>query len=381
MRCVIAGGGTGGHLFPGIAIAEAFVEREGGNEILFIGTERGIEANLLRGGRFPLKMIQAKPIKGRTLLWKLKALWSLPMAVSEAFSILKNFRPQIVLGVGGYASGPTVVAAFLLRVRRAIHEQNMVPGMTNRILRWFSQRVFVSFEETKKYFPEKRTFVTGNPIRKEILNCLPHTSTVKSLSAFGPNSSPNEFSGRREVLAKDQFTLLIFGGSAGAHRINETMIKALDSMTEVRSSMRFIHQTGKDDLDFVSRSYQERRLDAMVKAFFEDMATRYRMADLVICRSGASTISELAVCGKPAILIPYPFAAHHHQRMNAQRLVKLGAARMIEDRALSGPALAEMILYLYSHPEERVEMEEKIRQVGKPRAAEEIVDHCYAMVH
>jgi UDP-N-acetylglucosamine--N-acetylmuramyl-(pentapeptide) pyrophosphoryl-undecaprenol N-acetylglucosamine transferase len=182
-------------------------------------------------------------------------------------------------------------------------------------------------------------------------------------------------------LAKDRFTLLIFGGSAGAHRINETMIKALDSMNEVRSSMRFIHQTGKDDLDFVSRGYQERRLDAVVKAFFEDMATRYQMADLVICRSGASTISELAICGKAAIFIPYPFAAHHHQRMNAQRLVKLGAARMIEDRALSGPALAEMILHLYSHPEERVEMEEKIQQVGKPRAAEEIVDHCYAMVH
>jgi UDP-N-acetylglucosamine--N-acetylmuramyl-(pentapeptide) pyrophosphoryl-undecaprenol N-acetylglucosamine transferase len=381
MRCVIAGGGTGGHLFPGIAVAEAFMEREGGNEVLFIGTERGIEASLLKGGSFPLKMIQAKPIKGRAPLGKLKALWSLPVAVSEAFSILKSFRPQIVLGVGGYASGPTLVAAFLLGVRRAIHEQNMVPGMTNRILKWFSQRIFVSFEESKKYFPEKRTFVTGNPIRKEILNCLPRTSTIKGLSAFKPTGSQNEFSGRQEALTKDRFTLLIFGGSAGAHRINETVIWALDSMKEVRSSMRFIHQTGKDDLDFVSRAYQERGLDAVVKAFFEDMATRYRMADLVICRSGASTLSELAVCGKPAIFIPYPFAAHHHQRMNAQRLVKLGAARMIEDRALTGPALAEMILHLYAHPEERMEMEEKIRQMGKPRAAEEIVDHCYAMVH
>jgi len=355
MKCVIAGGGTGGHLFPGMAIAEAFIEREMGNEVLFIGTERGIEARVLAGGKFPLKMIQAKPIKGRSLLGKLKAIWSLPMAVSEACSILKEDQPQIVLGVGGYASGPTLLAASLLGMKRAIHEQNVIPGMTNRILKWFSQQIFVSFEETKKYFPERKTFVTGNPIRKEILK-------------------------GRERKKGDRFTLLIFGGSAGAHRINKAMMEALDPLREVKPSLKFIHQTGRDDLDFISKGYQEKGFDALVKPFFDDMATYYQRADLVICRSGASTVSELAVCGKAAILIPYPYAAHQHQLMNAQKLVELGAARMIVDDALSGPLLAQTILHLYFHPEEREKMEDKIQRVGRPRAAEEIVDRCYRLV-
>ena len=172
MRCVIAGGGTGGHLFPGIAIAEAFVEREKGNEVLFIGTERGIEAKVLPGGKFPLRTIKAKPIQGKSFLEKTKAVWSLPMAASEASSILREFQPQLVLGVGGYASGPTLLAAFFLGIKRAIQEQNVMPGMTNRVLKWFSQRIFVSFEEAKKFFPEKKTIVTGNPIRKEFLASL-----------------------------------------------------------------------------------------------------------------------------------------------------------------------------------------------------------------
>ncbi len=355
MRCVIAGGGTGGHLFPGMAVAEAFVEREKGNEVLFIGTERGIEARVLPGGKFPLKMIQARPIKGRSLTGKLKALWSLPMAVSEALTILKEFQPQMVLGVGGYASGPALLAASLLGMKRAIHEQNVIPGMTNRILKRFSQKIFVSFEETKRYFPEKKTVVTGNPIRKEILK-------------------------GRERKKGDRFTLLIFGGSAGAHRINLSMMEALASLNEIKSSLKVIHQTGKDDLDFVSKGYEEKEFDALVRPFIEEMAMTYQMADLVVCRAGASTVAELAVCGKAAILIPYPFAAHNHQWINAQKLVERGAAKMIEDGNLNGPLLAKTILDLYSHPEELRRMEEKIQQVGRPRAAEEIVDHCYAMI-
>ena len=163
MRCVIAGGGTGGHLFPGIAIAEAFMERAAGNEVLFIGTERGIEVRVLAGGKFPLRTIRAMPLKGRSFLAKVKALQSIPMAVWEALSILKEFKPQVVVGVGGYASGPTLLAASLLGLNRAIHEQNMVPGMTNRMLRWLSQRIFVSFEETKRYFPEKKDECHGKP--------------------------------------------------------------------------------------------------------------------------------------------------------------------------------------------------------------------------
>jgi len=360
MRCVIAGGGTGGHLFPGIAIAEAFVEREKGNEVLFIGTEKGIEAKVIPGGKFTLRTIKAKPIKGKSLLGKVKAIWSLPIAISEASSILKEFQPQLVLGVGGYASGPTLIAAFFLGMKRTIQEQNVIPGMTNRILKWFSQRIFISFEEAKRYFPEKKVIITGNPIRKEFF-----TSLNKS---------------KGEMKKKDRFTLLIFGGSAGAHRINQAMMETLDHLQEIKSSIKIIHQTGKEDLDFVSKGYQEKGFDALVRPFFEDMATCYQMADLVICRSGAGTVAELAVCGKAALLIPYPYAAHHHQFINAKKLVDLGAARMILDQELNGEMIAQTIHSLYNHPEERSKMEEAIQRLARPRAAEEIVDHCYDLV-
>ena len=360
MRCVIAGGGTGGHLFPGIAIAEAFVEREKGNEVLFIGTEKGIEAKVLPGGKFPLRTIQAKPIQGRSLTEKMKAIWGLPMAIAEACTILKEFQPQLVLGVGGYASGPTLLAASLLGMKRAIQEQNVMPGMTNRILKWFSQRIFVSFEEAKQYFPEKKAILTGNPIRKEFFATL------------------REDKGERKN--RDRFTLLIFGGSAGAHRINRAMIEALGTLQGMRSSLKIIHQTGKEDLDFVSEEYRKKGFEALVKPFFEDLAVYYQISDLVICRSGASTVAELAVCGKAALLIPYPYAAHQHQLMNARKLVNLGAARMILDQELNGKIIAQTILSLHDHPEERARMEEAIRRLARPRAAEEIVDHCYALV-
>jgi UDP-N-acetylglucosamine--N-acetylmuramyl-(pentapeptide) pyrophosphoryl-undecaprenol N-acetylglucosamine transferase len=360
MRCVIAGGGTGGHLFPGMAIAEAFIEREKGNEVLFIGTERGIEAKVLPGGKFPLRMIKAKPIKGKSFLSQLKAIGSLPAAIYEAFSILKEFDPQLVMGVGGYASGPALIAAFFLRIKRAIHEQNVVPGMTNRILKWFSQQIFVSFEEAKKYFPEGKTVMTGNPIRKEFF-----TSLRKN---------------KEGMKKKGRFTLLVFGGSAGAHRINQAMMEGLGRLQEIKSSLAIIHQTGKEDLNFVSKGYQEKGFDALVRPFFEDMGTYYQVSDLVICRSGASTVAELAVCGKAALLIPYPYATHNHQWINAKKLVDLGAARMILDEELNGQSLAQVILHLYDHSEERARMEEAIQRLARPRAAEEIVDHCYKLL-
>jgi UDP-N-acetylglucosamine--N-acetylmuramyl-(pentapeptide) pyrophosphoryl-undecaprenol N-acetylglucosamine transferase len=233
--------------------------------------------------------------------------------------------------------------------------------MANRILRWFSQLIFVSFEDTKKYFPEKKTIVTGMPVRREFFACLPGNKE-------GPKK-PRE----------NRFTLLIFGGSAGAHRINQKVIEALNQLQEIRPSLKFIHQTGKEDFDSISKVYQKKGFDALVKPFFEEIAMYYKIADLVICRSGASTIAELAVCGKAAILIPYPYAAHNHQFINAKQLVELGAAVMIRDEELSGPLLAKTILHLFNHPEERERTEKTIRQLGRPRAAQEIVDHCYAL--
>jgi UDP-N-acetylglucosamine--N-acetylmuramyl-(pentapeptide) pyrophosphoryl-undecaprenol N-acetylglucosamine transferase len=355
MRWVIAGGGTGGHLFPGMAIAEAFVGREVGNEVLFIGTGRGVEVKVLAGGKFPLKTISARPLKGISFLGKVKAILSIPRAISEALSILKDFQPQIVLGVGGYSSGPTLLAAFLLRIKRAIHEQNVVPGMTNRLLRWFCQRIFISFEETEKYFPKGKTIVTGTPVRSEIIK-------------------------RGEGVRRDRFTILIVGGSRGAHRINEKMMEALTLLMKIKDFVRFFHQTGSGDVDFVSKGYQENGFEASVAPFFEKMAAYYQLSDLVISRAGASTIAELAVCGKAAIFVPYPYAAHNHQLMNAQRLVEMEAAKMIRDKELNGSILAQTILSLYDHPEERAKMEKTIQQLARPKAAEEIVDHCYALL-
>ncbi len=359
MRCVIAGGGTGGHLFPGIAIAEAFLQRESGNEVLFIGTEKGIEKKVLAGGRFPLRTIHVAPLQGRSVVGKLKVIWGIPMAIAEAGAILREFRPHIVLGVGGYASGPALVAAFLFGIKRAIHEQNIVPGMTNRMLRGFSQQIFVSYEETKQYFSEGKARVTGNPVRSEILSCQER---------------------RRRREKGERFTIFIFGGSAGAHRINQAVIEALDRLEEIKGFLRFIHQTGRDDLDFVSKGYQEKGFEASVRPFFEEMAGLYQISDVVVCRAGASTIAELAVCGKAGILIPYPYAAHQHQLVNAKKLADLHAARMIEDKDLNGTSLAEAIRGLYLHPEECATMEERIQRMGRPRAAQEIVDHCYALI-
>jgi len=202
--------------------------------------------------------------------------------------------------------------------------------------------------------------VTGNPIRKEFLSLLREEGRSRKKG--------------------DRFTLLIFGGSAGAHRINQAMVDALDHLSGMKSSLKVIHQTGDEDFDFVSKAYREKGFEALVKPFFGDLATYYQTSDLVICRSGASTVAELAVCGKAALLIPYPYAAHDHQLINAKKLVDLGAAKMILDRELRGETIAQMILRLYEHPGERTEMEATIQRLGKPRAAEEIVDHCYALV-
>ena len=356
MKWVIAGGGTGGHFFPAMAIAETFTEREAGNEVLFIGTEKGIETRILGGGRFPLRTIRARPLKGISLWGKIVALGSIVPAIREALSILRDFQPHLVLGVGGYASGPTLLAASWLGVPRVIHEQNMIPGMTNQILKAFSQRVFVSFEETRGYFPGRKTWVTGNPVRKEFLSCL------------------------KPRPRGDRFTILVFGGSAGAHRINEGVMEALNFLEALRPSLRFIHQSGGKDLEAVLEGYRNKGFEALVQPFFERMTDQYQASDLVICRAGASTIAELASCGKGSILIPYPYAAYQHQLVNARRLVSLGACRLIEDKDLKGQGLAQVIDHLHRHPEEIGRMEQAIQQLARPRAAEEIVDQCYALL-
>jgi UDP-N-acetylglucosamine--N-acetylmuramyl-(pentapeptide) pyrophosphoryl-undecaprenol N-acetylglucosamine transferase len=359
MRIIIAGGGTGGHLFPGIAIAEEFLKRDQKNEILFIGTERGIEKRVLGNGkmRFPLRTIDVEGVKGRSLIKTISALLKIPHSLIQSYRLIREFSPDIVIGVGGYASGPAVMAAHFMGIKTAIAEQNALPGVTNRILGKFVDRIFLTFSDTKNWFPEGKTIFSGNPIRSAF---------------FTENGNGKKFSRK--------FTLLIFGGSQGAHSINMAIRDALPYLQEIKSAVKIIHQTGSADMDSVSAYYRSSGFDAEVLPFITDMAQAYRSSDLLICRAGATSIAEITVSGKASILIPFPFATNDHQTKNAEALVKAGAAVMLPESDLSGKKLSEIIEHIYKHPEILRDMEKKSASLGNKKAASDIVGHCIAMV-
>ena len=340
---VIAGGGTGGHLFPGIAVAEEFLRRDPGNRILFIGTERGLEKRILGGLGLPLRTIPVEGIKGRGPARAAGALGKIPAGLFASFRILREFDPAIVLGVGGYASGPAVLAARVMGTATAIAEQNAFPGLTNRILGRFADRVFLSFAASRRWFPARRTQITGNPIR----------------AAFLEERPPE---GRNDP----RFTVLIFGGSQGAHAINRIVSEALDDLLPLKEQLRFLHQTGEKDREAVAAAYSERGFEAEVSPFIVDMATAYRSADLLVCRAGATSIAEITASGKAAILIPFPFAAADHQTRNAEVLAGAGAAEMIPERELNGRRLAEAIERIYRDPGADPENGSRRRRPGQP---------------
>jgi UDP-N-acetylglucosamine--N-acetylmuramyl-(pentapeptide) pyrophosphoryl-undecaprenol N-acetylglucosamine transferase len=356
MRIIIAGGGTGGHLFPGISIAETFKIRETRNKVLFVGANGGLEEDLIPKTGHELRTISVSGVRGKPLRRKFISLWTIPLGIARSVRIIREFKADLVIGVGGYVSGPVVFAAFLMRTRSAIQEQNAIPGSTNRLLGKLSDAIFISFEESRPYFPAGKTILTGNPVRRDFLQGVEDT---------------------RDGAA---FNLFIFGGSQGAHRINEKMVEALDWLRGIRDRLKITHQTGGGDLEFVSRNYESRGFRASVRAFIDDMATCYRDAHLIICRSGAATISELTVSRRASILIPYPHAIHDHQTLNAKSLVKAGAARMISDSDLTGKLLAGAILHLYRNRDEISAMENRAGSLAQPNAAELIVDWCYKLV-
>ncbi len=354
---IIAGGGTGGHLFPGIAIAEEVLGRNPLNRVLFIGTERGLEKKILGRMGYPLRILKVEGLKGRGALRTAAALLKIPGSLVASFRIIRDFCPDIVIGVGGYASGPAVLAARLMGVTTAIAEQNAFPGLTNRILGRFAERIFLAFSASKQWFPAGRTRVTGNPIR----------------AAF--------FEEKTEDRKKDRrFTLLIFGGSQGAHAINRIVSEALDDLLPLKEQLRFIHQTGEKDREIVAAAYLERGMEAEVSPFIVDMAAAYRSADLLVCRAGATSIAEITAGGKAAILIPFPFAAADHQTKNAEVLAGAGAAEMIPERELNGRRLAEAIERIYRDPGAVRRMEAAAAALGNRRAAADIVDACLDLI-
>jgi UDP-N-acetylglucosamine--N-acetylmuramyl-(pentapeptide) pyrophosphoryl-undecaprenol N-acetylglucosamine transferase len=364
VRLVIAGGGTGGHLFPGIAVAEEFLARDGRNEALFVGSEHGIEARLLPRLGFRHELIAASGIRGKGGLSRIKGVVMLLYGYAQARRILKDFRPDRVLGVGGYASGPVVMAAKGMGCNCFIHEQNAIPGFTNKTLARFSDRVFISLEESAEFFPRGKTLLTGNPIRKEIL------------AAFARGGNPPALSGTPllQRVEKGDFRILVFGGSAGAHSINMNVIASLPFLSRFRERLAILHQTGGNDLAEVREAYQREGFRGEAVPFIDNMANAYNDADLVVCRAGATTVAEVTACGKACVFIPYPYAVDDHQRRNAEALLKKEAGFMILDRELSGESLARLVTELIDSPERIAEAGRKARSLARPDAARVIVD-------
>jgi UDP-N-acetylglucosamine--N-acetylmuramyl-(pentapeptide) pyrophosphoryl-undecaprenol N-acetylglucosamine transferase len=348
---MIAGGGTGGHLFPGIALAEEIVGRHPLNDVVFVGTTRGLEARVVPQHGFVFEPIVSRGLKGKGLLQLLLGLLLLPRSMWAAARLLRRYRPDVVVGVGGYASGPVVLAAALLRYPTAVQEQNALAGFTNRVLGNVVDACFTSFEDAARFFPDDAVHLLGNPIRRELLeNFL------------------------RPQHQHERFTVLVFGGSLGAKGLNDRVLEALPLLEDLKHQLRFIHQTGKADAAAVAERYQRAGFTAQVSEFIEDMSQAYLEADLVICRAGATTLAELTVCKKASVLVPFPLATDDHQAVNARALVTAGAARMFREAELSGLLLAETIRELKLHPDRLEQMEKAAGRLGRPEAAREIAD-------
>ena len=339
MKLLIAGGGTGGHLFPGIAVAEEFLSRDPANEVLFVGTSRGIEARAVPAAGYPLELISAAGIRGKGTFSQLKGTAMMVYGYAQSRKILKRFRPDMVLGVGGYASLPMVLAARGMAIPRFIHEQNAIPGLTNRLLARFASKVFITLEESGRYFPSASTMLTGNPLRRQILDSV--GSRVK-----GQGSNENSDRSPFTLDPCPCFNLFIFGGSQGAHAINSAMIGALPLLKESGIKLAITHQTGEKDCSEVEAAYRTAGIDAKVTPFISDMAAEYAKADLIICRAGATTIAEVTACGKACLFIPFPHAVDDHQRRNAEALLKKDACFMMLEHELTGETLAESICTL-----------------------------------
>ncbi len=347
MKVLIAAGGTGGHIYPGIAVAKEILRRDETSEIRFVGTARGLENKIVPENGFKLELINSAGLKSVGLVGKLKGLFILPKSFLEARSLIKGFKPDIVIGAGGYVSGPVLMIAKLLRVPTLVMESNALPGFTNRQLARFVDKAALTFEEALPYFGKKGV-VTGNPVRSEFFDVQAKTRGK-------------------------EFNLLIFGGSQGARVINNTMVEALEFLP--KENLKITHQTGEADFDKINELYRRAgRGDSDVRKYISDMISQFEKTDLIISRAGATTCAELAAAGKAAIMIPLPTAADDHQRKNAEALQNSGAARMILQSDLNAESLAKEINNLINAPEKIAEMEKAAKKLGKKDAAKVTVD-------
>ena len=344
MRAVLAGGGTGGHVIPALAIAHELRDLYSA-EVMFIGTSRGIETRLVPAAGFELRLVEVGALKKVSLAKRVATMTALPTAIFRSRKILSEFRPDVVIGVGGYASGPAMLAAAISRIPTLAFEPNVVPGLANRIMAPIVSSAAVHFEETRRYF--RRCQLTGVPVRRAFFNLPPK-----------PAGSPP--------------TLLVFGGSQGAHAINAAMMNALATLSEQVPGIQLVHQTGERDYNDAQAAYLRSRAHAEVFPFIEDMPGMFARADLIVCRSGASTVAEVTAAGKPAIFIPFPHAADDHQLRNAEALERAGAAVLIAEKDLTGERLVAAVRELLGDSDRLARMSEASRRLSHPDAARQI---------
>jgi UDP-N-acetylglucosamine--N-acetylmuramyl-(pentapeptide) pyrophosphoryl-undecaprenol N-acetylglucosamine transferase len=351
MRAILAGGGTGGHVIPALAIANE-LKKSYGAQVLFIGTARGIENRLVPAAGYPLQLVRVGALKNVSLTTRAKTAFDLPRAVWDAGRMLNEFAPDVVIGVGGYASGPAMLAAVVKHIPTLAFEPNVVPGFANRMVARFVSGAAVHFEETAKYF--RHAEVTGVPVRQAFFEIAGSGNTKRG-------GTP---------------TLLVFGGSQGAHAINEAMIRCLPELRRQAPGIHIIHQTGERDYNDALAAYRgwtsASGEAAEVFKFIEDMPAAFARADLVVCRSGASTVAEITAAAKPAVFVPFPRAADDHQRVNAEVLAREGAAVVVEESKLEGVWLAETIAALLGDPRRLELMSATARGLAHPQAARDI---------
>ena len=357
MRVLIAAGGTGGHIYPGIAVAKEIMRRHPASEIKFVGTARGLENKLVPQAGLELSLIDSAGLKSVGVAARARGLLVLPKSLRQARALIKEFRPDVVIGAGGYVSGPVLLTASFAKLPTLVMESNALPGWTNRVLARFIDKAAVSFEAALPFFGGKGV-VTGNPVRREFF----------------------------EIPAKQRdpsrLSVLIFGGSQGAHAINQAMVGALPLLAEVKNKLRVTHQTGEADYDQVSSGYANESWSAQadVRKYIDDMVAAFAEVDLVICRAGATTTAELIAAGKASLMIPFPFAADDHQRKNAEAMEAAGAGKMILQQDLSPQRLASEIATLVAKPEKVTAMEQAARKLSRGDAAAKVVDLVEGMV-
>ncbi|MDH5509931.1 MAG: undecaprenyldiphospho-muramoylpentapeptide beta-N-acetylglucosaminyltransferase [Nitrospinota bacterium] len=355
MKLIITGGGTGGHIYPGVAVARELAARGDEHHVLWVGARRGLESSIVPKEGIPFLPLKVTSLKGMGFFYRIGSLVNLAKAFTQSVGIISREKPDAVLGVGGYASGPMGLAAIFMRRPLALAEQNASPGFTNRWLAKGASMVFTSWPGSEVHFPEGKTVMAGNPVR-------------------------NEFVRANHVKADSRFVALVIGGSQGAAPLNKAMVDAAENLAPLAERIRIIHQTGERDLKMVNEAVAKSDLDWETAAYFSDVAQRIAGADLVISRAGAGAVSEICVVGRAAVYIPFPQAADDHQTKNALPAVREQAAIMINQSELTGEKLAEIIIGLEGDRERTKAMGDRARALGRPRAAQMIVDKILAMV-